>query len=61
MKYVVRRLDENPDNKYTFNTWIRMTEFATEEQALDFIKRASGPTQKLKLVMEEEGRVLNFF
>lgn len=53
-KFVVRRLDTNPENVYTFDTWVRVSDFKTRKLAEDYVKRAAGPKQRLR-VTEESG------
>jgi hypothetical protein len=47
--YEVRRLDENPDNTYTFGMWVLVSTFKTAENAYYYARRAVGPTQKLRI------------
>jgi len=47
MPWIVERWDDNPENTATFQTWVRVANFATEEQAKAYVQRAIGPTQVL--------------
>jgi len=51
VRYVVRRLDTHAEH-VTFGQWCRMTDFDTAQQALDFIGRAQGVRQRLKMFTE---------
>jgi hypothetical protein len=50
MRYEVRRLDENPANTYTYQTWVLVSIFLRKDAAEDYVKRAESPTQKLIVV-----------
>lgn len=53
-KIEVRRLDENPNNFNTYKTWVLVSDsFETVRDAIDYVRRASGPTQKLKVVTDQ--------
>lgn len=52
----VRRLDENPENFYTFGTWVLVSDsFPTLAAAEDYVRRASSPTQKLRAHTRTKG------
>jgi hypothetical protein len=48
----VRRFDDNPANTYTFGKWVYVCGFKTRREAEAFVKRASAPTQQLKVTEE---------
>ena len=54
MKYLVKRLDENPKNIYTFNTWVTVSIFSDKKEAEAFVKRAETPRNKYKVVEESK-------
>ena len=51
--FTVRRLDNNPANRYTFGTWVRVADFKTRAEAEAYVERASALTQQLKVVEED--------
>jgi hypothetical protein len=59
-RYCVTRLDTNPKNTYTVGTWVLVSMFPTADLAEDYIKRAAGPTQQLRLEREvtRYGRII---
>lgn len=50
-RFQIYRWDDNPTNR-TYQTWVRMTGFNTLSHAEDFVKRASSPTQILRIIEE---------
>ncbi len=53
MTFRIVRLDENPTNR-TYGEWCHMTSFSTHAEAEAFLRRASGPTQKLRIVVQAD-------
>jgi hypothetical protein len=51
--WMVERWDNNPSNTYTYKTWVFVTNFETEEQAKDYVKRASSEKQLLSYRREK--------
>jgi len=58
MRYIVRRLDENPKNTHTYNTWVYISEFPTLRDARAYVNRASAPSQLLRIeeIPSEKGK-----
>lgn len=44
----VQRYDDNPANSYTFGRWVFITSLPLDA-AEDYIRRASGPSQNLRI------------
>lgn len=53
--FQIMRLDENPANHATFGRWCFVTDFYTRASAEDYIRRAEGPTQKLRVEVRQSG------